>query len=476
MGEDIYNSPNPSLPPQNIINPQVPANPVMPEVGTTFTPPPLPKKFPKIIFLLGGIVLGVIIIALLFNLILGKTKIGGETTLTWWGLWEDENVVGPLITEYEAAHPKVKITYVKQSQQDYRERLTNALAKGSGPDIFRFHNTWVPMFKSDLDLLPSSVMSVGEYAQTFYPIASTDLSYREGIVGIPLEYDALVLYINEDIFAKAGKSVPTTWDDLRETALALTIKDDQGIISQAGVALGRTENVDHWQEILGLMMLQNGVKMGQPTGKLAEDALTFFTNFSKNDGVWDASLPPSTTFFASGKLAMYLAPSWRAFEIKGQNPDLKFKTVAVPQLAKTEAKEPDVTYATYWAEGVWTRSQNKEAAWDFLKFLSSKTSLEKMYQTASRQRLFGEPYPRTDQTDLLKADPVLGSLVLQAPYAQSWYLVSRTFDGPTGLNSQINKYFEDAVNGVNDRTPVKTALETVAAGVTQVLAQYGISR
>ncbi len=476
MAEDIYSSPNTNFPSQGMeqtpaVTPTIPGS----ESGV-FTPPPPKKGIPKIAFIIGGIILGVIVLGVLLSLILGRAGGGGEATLTWWGLWEDESVVAPLIAEYQSSHPKVKINYVRQSQQDYRERLTNALAKGTGPDIFRFHNTWIPMFKNDLDTLPGSVMSIGEYAQTFYPIASTDLSYREGIVGIPLEYDGLVLYLNGDIFTKAGKSAPTTWDDLRQTALALTIKDEQGTITQAGVALGRTENVDHWQEILGLMMLQNGVKMGQPTGKLAEDALTFFTNFSKNDGVWDATLPPSTVAFASGKLAMYIAPSWRALEIKQQNPSLNFQTFPVPQLPKTAAKEPDITYATYWAEGVWSRSKNKDAAWDFLKFLSTKASLEKIYQAASRQRLFGEPYPRVDMADLLKSDSILGSLLAQAPYAQSWYLASRTFDGPTGINSQINKYFEDAVNAVNDRTEPAKALETVAAGVTQVLAQYGIAR
>ena len=113
----------------------------------------------------------------------------------------------------------------------------------------------------------------------------------------------------------------------------LTIKDDQGVVTQSGVALGRTENVDHWPEILALMMLQNGVDLSSPIGKPAEDAL-FFTVFSTVDGVWDATLPPSTQAFAAGKLAMYIAPSWCAFEIQLQNPNLKFKTVPLPQLPK----------------------------------------------------------------------------------------------------------------------------------------------
>lgn len=329
------------------------------------------------------------------------------------------------------------------------------------------------MFRNDLDSLPAGVMNPSDYAKTFYPIASSDLVSGSSIVGIPLEYDAITLYINEDIFNKAGKSPPTTWDELRATSKDLTVKDDQGVITQSGVALGRTENVDHWPEILALMMLQNGVDLSNPTGKTAEDALNFFTVFSTVDGVWDATLPPSTQAFAAGKLAMYFGPSWRAFEIEHQNPSLKFKTVPVPQLPKDNPKEPDITYATYWAQGVWSGSAKKAAAWEFLKFLSTQESLQKLFANESKLRSFGEPYSRVDMANLLATHPIVGSIINQAPGAESWYLDSRTFDGPTGINSLLINYFADAVNSVADgKETTDKALSTAAAGVSQVLAQY----
>ncbi len=470
MAEPINNPPTQDIYASE--NPGVTAAPVPAGVpAAPLVPPPPKRKFPKIFIWVGIVLVVLILIFVLFRLFSGG---GGakSSEITWWGLWEDDTIVAPLITEYEAKHPKTKITYVKQSPVDYRERLVSSLAKGNGPDIFRFHNTWVPMFKNDLDTLPPSAINPADFAKTFYTIASSDLTSGSGIVGVPLEYDALTLYINEDIFTKAGKTPPATWDDLRTVARELTVKDDQGVITQSGVALGRTENVDHWPEILGLMMLQNGVDLTNPVGKPAEDALTFFVIFSSVDGVWDASLPPSTQAFAAGKLAMYIGPSWRAFEIKQQNPNLKFKTVPIPQLPKDSPTESDITYATYWAEGVWSRSSRKSEAWDFLKFLSTQESLQKLYANASKVRGFGEPYPRPDMANLISTHPVLGSIIKQAPGAQSWYLASRTFDGPTGLNSLLAKYFEDAINAVAEGKPADQALVTVAQGVQQVLAQY----
>lgn len=431
-------------------------------------------------FALKPVVIAVIaILALLIVVFIVKTYFmknnklsGGE--ITWWGLWEDETIINPLIRDYESKNPKIKIKYVKQSKEDYRERLTNALIKGNGPDIFRFHNTWVPMFINELDKMPSTVYKIPDYSNIFYPVVISDLTMENSIVGIPLGYDSLVLYINEEIFENSGKSIPVTWNELRQTARELTIKDDSGNVTQSGVSLGRTENVDHWQEILALMMLQNGADLNRPIGKLAEDALEFYTIFSAVDKVWDATLPSSTVAFASGKLAMYFAPSWRAFEIRLQNPDLRFKTVLVPQLPKTAANEEDVNYASYWVEGVWSKSKNKDSAWQFLKYMSETETLQNFYQNASKVRMFGEPYPRVDAGDMLATHPIAGSVIKGAKTAQTWYLQSRTWDGPTGINSQINKYFEDAVNAVNSGKEPAKVLETVSSGVNQVLSQYGI--
>jgi ABC-type glycerol-3-phosphate transport system substrate-binding protein len=171
---------------------------------------------------------------------------------------------------------------------------------------------------------------------------------------------------------------------------------------------------------------------------------------------------------------MYIGPSWRAFEIQQANPNLKFKTVGVPQLPKDSPNQPDITYATYWAEGVWSRSTKKAAAWDFLKFLSTKDSMQKLYQNEARVRMFGEPYPRVDMSSLLGDHPVIGSLIKQAPGAESWYLASRTFDGPTGINSLLSKYYEDAINAAIAGQDIPKALQTVSDGVSQVLSQYGL--
>lgn len=440
---------------------------------------PIPRrllpKIPKTLFAI-AIVL-VLLIGLAFMLIKLQGGIGIKITgkkgeITWWGFW-DKSVIQPLINDYQAQNPDVVIHYLTQPQQDYRERLTNALARGTGPDIFRFHNTWVPMYKNSLDTLPASVMSQSEFASTFYPVIVSDLTTDDGIVGMPLGFDAITLYINEDMLALAGKTPPSTWDQVRQLAIELTTRDQQQVISQSGISLGITENIDHWPEIIGLMMIQDGVNLLNPQSESAGKVFEFYSVFYGEDEVWDKTLPVSTVAFAYGKAAMYFGPSWRATEINKLNPNLRYKTVVLPQLRKEDPGEPDISYATYWIEGVSKRSASSDIAWDFLKFLSERESLIKLYDNQAILNLIGEPYPRIDMGDLLLEHPIIGSIIALAPNARSWYLADATFDGETGINSQLNTLFEEVVRKKNSSSMAK-ALVNLSQEVGKVLLQYGI--
>jgi multiple sugar transport system substrate-binding protein len=423
-----------------------------------------------LIIIVGGIVWGVI------KFVKPRLKLGPsgkEVTLTYWGLWEPESVMSQVISDWEVEHPNIKINYVRQSQQEYRERLQSALASGGGPDIFRYHLTWLSMLRNELEPLPASVMSAADYEAAFYPVVSENLRYQGQYYGIPLGVDTLVLFYNKSILKTVGESPPTTWDDLRVLAQKITdgYRDDQGRIQVAGAAMGITSNVDHWSDILGLMMLQNGADLSNPTGRLAEDTLSFYTIFKKVDKVWDETLPPSTLAFAGEKLAMYFGFSWDVFEIKKNNPNLDFGIVTVPQLVP----DKKVNWASFWVEGVSKKSNYKNEAWQFLSFLSSKETLEKFYLAASGNRLFGEIYPRKDMGESLRKNPLLAPFIDSLPTAKTWYLCSRTFDN--GINDRMVKYFEDAVNGVVlGGKSSQTALKTAAQGVAQLVSQYGVTK
>lgn len=443
----------------------------LPQVETQ--PPPPPKRgFPKLIFIGAFLFLLLAIVAYLTLRARqsGVSLFGKEGEIVWWGIQHEQGVYASLISEFETQNPDIKVRYERQSRQDYRERLTNALAQGSGPDIFEIHNSWPAMFAGELSPLPSSVMSAEEFNNSFYPIIVSDLTSDKGIIAMPLEYDALTLFINEDIFASAAKRPPESWDDVRNLASELTQRGEEGVIIQAGAGLGFTQNIDHWPEIIGLMMYQNRVNPGAPLGELAQDVFSFYSLFKQN-GVWDERLPRTTLAFSTGKLAMYFGPSRRASEIVSVSPNLRFRTVILPQIPKNLSSDPNFSYTTYWVQGVWQRSKNKQIAWEFLKFMSSREALEEINRNMASLETFARVYPRAEMNISLREDSVLGSVVHLAPEAKSWYLADNTNDGPTGINTQINQLYQKAVEAGGS-----IGLDELSSGIAGVLNKYGISR
>ncbi|HSW89504.1 MAG TPA: extracellular solute-binding protein [Patescibacteria group bacterium] len=434
----------------------------------------IPMKIIAIVAVLLVIVLAVVFAASKF---LGTSSQTAKTptrqvNLVYWGLWEPNDVLTSVIKDFEGANPGVHIQYGQQSIKDYRERLQSAFARGQGPDVFRFHNTWVPMLAQTgaLSTLPANIMSNSTFEKTFYPVAAKDLKAGTGYVGVPLEFDGLSLFINKRMLADSGKSAPTTWEDLRVLARSLTVRDADGKIARAGVALGSAKNVDHFSDILALLILQNGGNPGKPddSAQLVPPALQFYTQFMLTDKVWDETLPNSTYAFATEKAAMVFAPSWRAFEMKQINPNFDFEVDPVPQLPGKP-----ITWASYWAEGVSKTTKDQDVAWKFVTYMSSSDVLQKLYADATAVRLFGEPYPRVDLAPKVASDPYVGAFISQAPNAVSWYMASNTYDN--GINDQIIKYYADAINGLNSGKQLEEVMPTLSKGVPAVLAQYKIA-
>jgi len=403
----------------------------------------------------------------------GVTPLGPQkVTLTYWGLWEDDNLIKPVIAQYQKLHPEVTINYVRQSSINYRTRVQTQIRAGTGPDIFMLHNTWVPMFSFDLAPAPTGIFNLADYQKTFYPIAVDSLVKNNQILAASTEVDGLALYYNEEILNGVGVSPPRNWQDFANSAVKMTVIDSNGTVKTAGAAMGNTSNVDHWPDILGLLLLQQpGIDLNSPTPNISTssvaEVLRFYTGFviDPKKKTWDSSMPKSTDAFAQGRLAFYFAPSWEAFTIRQINPNLKFKVVPVPQLSGK-----NVSFASFWATGVSGSSKFQKESWEFIKYLTSQDAEKLSYSTASQVRLFGEPYSRVDLGPELSSDPIVGAFVNQGLFYKSWYLASNTFD--LGLNDEMIKYWEDGINSTLAGQDPQIALQTVEAGARQVLEKY----
>ncbi len=445
-----------------------------PSSSESLPPPPSNRlsflSLENIVKILVGIAVVVILFLLIFKVIPGLFNKGNNNvTLTYWGLWEDISTMKVVIADFEKENPNIKINYSKQDVKQYREKIATRIQNGTGTDIFAIHNTWLPMFKATLAPLPSDAVTKEEFTRDFYPTVQKDLVQNGAIYAVPLGIDTLAMYVNTDLLQAAGLPVPTNWQDFITASRQLTVKDESGKIQTAGAALGTYDNITHAPDIVSLLLVQNRANLADlgSTSKQVGDALYFYTSFATGEGnVWDTTLDPSILSFAKGSLAMYFGYSWDFFAIKEANPNLQFSVVPVPHLPGQSQ-----TIASYWAQGVSSKSKHQKEAFLFMKYLVRKETEQKLYATQSKKRFFGQPYARVDLKESLKDNPSVYPFVSQAPDAVSSYFASDTYDD--ALNSQMNVYLGNAVRSMlNDASPA-TAADTLIQGVTQIMKKYG---
>lgn len=436
----------------------------------------------KLLSIIIGIAVLSIVTSLVFMFVIPRFFSGGtgKAGLVYWGLWEDPKVMNTIIADFNREYPDIKVKYEKQDItkfDDYIDRLTTRITQGNGPDIYRFHNSWPIQLQGYLSPLTADVVKSLEMDTAYYDVIKKDLNSNGAYYGVPLQIDTLALFINNDLFKSADiASPPTTWIELTDMAGRLTVQDELGQIKTAGVALGTYDNVYHASDIISLLLVQNRANLydlSGPTKQNAIDALgsKFYTAFTlgiENGAgkTWDKSFENSKLAFANGTLAMYLGYSWDIFEIKAKNPDLNFAIVPVPNLTP-DRKE---TIASYWVEGVSSKSKHQKEAMTFLKFLGKKETLQKLYALESKQRLFGELYPRRDMKSLLTSNPLLKTFLDQADDAVSTPFSSDTYDG--AMNAALNTYMGNAVNSILEGGSAESAVDTLGAGEAQVLGKY----
>ncbi len=439
------------------------------------TPPAGPLDFFKAHwwkFLLGLLLL--FFILFLINLFSPKKTVTENVKLTWWGLWEDTPTMQAIIVDFKKEYPNIDIEYSKRSPQDYYEKVQSRIDNGTGPDIYRYHNSWVPVLSDKLLPLPVDVIDPKEFKNNYYSVVQKDLMKNNAILGIPLGIDSLAMFTNTELFANGGVNVPTNWDEFRKVSKQLTVKDPvNGKIKQAGAALGTFNNVQHASDIISLLYMQQGVSLytfeGKPENKAS--ALEFYTAFAKGeDNVWDDTLDNSMLAFSKGNLAIYFGYSWDVLAIQKLNKNIKFKISAVPSLSKSS------TIASYWVEGVSSKSKHQKEALLFMKHLAKKETAQKFYTETGKGRAFGEPYARKDMRESLREEPIIYPFIAQLDDASSTIFSSDTHDGDTGINTTLNKYLENATNSlIKDEDSAQTVNETLEQGVMQVLQKYGIN-
>lgn len=428
-------------------------------------------------------------------------------TLNYWRVYDGPDVFSPIIASYNAVHPYITINYKKLRYDEYEQALLEAFATDRGPDVFSIHNTWIGKYKSKdlITPLPAQItmaypvtkgaikkeivpelrtiksLSSRDIENKFVDVVYDDVVYRNedektkqvcyDIYGLPLSVDTLAMFYNKDLLNNAGITSPSEyWNrKFQQDVKKLTKQDVKGNIIQSGVSLGGSTNIERFSDILAVLMMQNGTEMIDDSGRVAFhtipesfkdksynpglEAVRFYTDFAnpgKEVFSWNDNLDNSVNLFADGKLAMLFAYSYQLPVVKAKNPKLNFNIAKLPQI---EGNENTVNFANYWVEVVSNKSKNKEAAWNFVQFISdleqAKVYFEKTQKPTALRSLVN------DQVDNLD----IGIFANQVLTAKSWY------KGNNAIAAE--SYIKEVIDSVNSGQGEITDILNLAAKKVQ---------
>ncbi len=139
-----------------------------------------------------------------------------------WGDPNEGQIMADLVAAFERDYPRVKVKRIHVSAGEFDSKLKTMFAAGDAPDLFYLKPESTPEMASMRLLTPLDAhVSKAELAE-YFPKLLEVFRYdgqRSGagpLYGLPKDFTTVGMYVNLDLFARAGVAVPYdgwTWDE-----------------------------------------------------------------------------------------------------------------------------------------------------------------------------------------------------------------------------------------------------------------------
>ncbi len=344
-----------------------------------------------------------------------------------------ENQISNFINQYANYDNRIlNMQYVYKDPETFDNSLIEALASNYGPDLVLLSNEQIMRNRDRMYITPYENYDARLFKNTFTQ-ASQALMLPEGIIGIPIAVDPMVLYWNRTLLSVNQYPLPPTqWGELFKMSQKITRKTESNNIEIATIALGETSNILHAKDIFIAMLTQAGGSVVRilsdgtqqvslsdrnAQGTLpAQDALRFFTQFSnptKSTYTWNKAMPLDRDAFIQGQLAMYIGYASEIELILEQNPNLNFDVSMLPHLPNGNG-ENLTTYARVYALAIPKVAKNPNGANAIMYMFTNPTASEILSNNT------GLPSPHNSLLAIEPTDALKTTFRNSAIMARSW--------------------------------------------------------
>lgn len=290
---------------------------------------------------------------------------------------------------------------------DLMSKVLQQASSKTLPDVLMLDNPEVQQIAAT-----GALTDLGEYGVTADGFAQgiTDASTYEGkLYGLAPVVNTIAVFYNSDMLAAAGLTPPTTWDELRTTAKALTEGD------RYGFAFSAPANFEGSWQFLPAMWTNGGNEDELESPEVAE-ALQLWMDLvnegSASQSVINWSQSDVLDQFVAGKAAMMLNGPWNIPALN-ESPELKWDVVQFP------VREAGQTPVAPLGGEVWTAplsgdEAKQEKAAKFIECLNNDEN--QMAWAKARQMV---PTKVALASEFSDANPNLSAFVDQVENARS---------------------------------------------------------
>ena len=329
-----------------------------------------------------------------------------QTTLRFWAMGREAEVVGELVRDFEAENPGIRVQVQNVPWTAAHEKLLTAYAADALPDLCQLGNTWVPEFATlqALEPLQPFVAASDEVqAADYFPgIWATNIVDGQ-LLGIPWYVDTRLLFYRKDLLHEAGYDQPPR---------------DWAEWERMNAALKQRMGADRYPLLMPLNEFEQQLSFAlqQPDPLLREHdtrgnfrspgfrrALGFYANMFKQgwappiseteiSNVWDE--------FFRGYTVFYLSGPWNIREFKQRQPPELAGQWATAPLPGPDGPGAGIAGGTSLV--LFRSSPHKQAAWKLIEFLSRPAVQQRFHA------IIGDLPPRRSawQSPQLANDPL----------------------------------------------------------------------
>ena len=318
-------------------------------------------------------------------------------TLTVWDhlgdLTADASAPDPMQTIYDqfmAENPGIIIQREVIQAQEMENVVPTALSSGEGPDVVYY------------DLTPSRELFAGglflpldAYAEQYgwkdrLTEAAIPWVTMEGqLAAVPIESEFVGVFVNNDLFAENGWTVPT---NLEETLAYCKAASEAGYVP---FAHGQNPG---WQTFFSFTMpLHNTVGVDWVEQRVFENegtwedpgvvqSISTFYRDMRDAGCFDPDLngldwPTQIDLFTSGQAPLFPTGTWVIGDIMSRMPDADVTMIPFPQLVDGGARVYTVGMGSGWF--VDAASEHPDEAAKLLDFIISPFAVEQLVEVAN---------------------------------------------------------------------------------------------